>query len=54
MKFQQLLAPDGSVEPGYILFTDSFGRVWVVPQGHRFWDLYQNWLADGNEPLPPA
>lgn len=23
-----------------------------IPRGHRWWDEYETWLADGNQPLP--
>lgn len=39
-----------------ILYTDESGTVWTVPlgTGHRFEQVYDDWLAAGNNPLPSA
>lgn len=37
-----------------ILYTDDNGVLWDVPKEHRFWQIYQDWLAKGNTPLPAA
>ncbi|WP_200868532.1 hypothetical protein [Ralstonia pickettii] len=42
------------VKTDVIQYNDANGEVWAVPQGHRFWSLYQDWLAQGNTPLPPT
>lgn len=42
----------GQLDPTYIEYTDENGALWYVPEGHRFWDLYQQWLSQGNTPLP--
>lgn len=55
MNFQQVIDErTGQVSTFCVLYTDENGSVWTVPQGHRFWDLYQEWLATGNTPLPAA
>ena len=35
-----------------ILYTDDSGTVWTVPLGvgHRFEQVYDDWLAQGNTP----
>jgi hypothetical protein len=52
MKFTQIKNMDGSVASDLILFTDDNGELWTVPAGHRFWTLYEDWMAAGNVPLP--
>lgn len=53
--FQLMKDPlTGEVSTTMILYTDPTGAVWSVPEGHRFWDLYQTWLSEGNTPLPAA
>lgn len=39
-----------------ILYTDEQGTVWTVPlgTGHRFEQVYDDWVAAGNTPLPAA
>lgn len=55
MTFQLYRSPfTGEVDPNVIIYTDEDGMVWNVPEGHRFWFLYQDWLAEGNTPLPAA
>jgi hypothetical protein len=53
MNFQIFVDPiTGCVRDDMIWYVDESGQKWCVPQGHRFWDLYQQSLKDGNEPLP--
>lgn len=55
IQFQQIKDPlTKEVVANTILYTDADGVVWTVPQGHRFWDLYEQWLAQGNTPLQPS
>lgn len=55
MNFQEYVSPfTGQVDPQMICYTDEDGMRWSVPQGHRFWDLYEQWLSEGNKPLPAA
>ncbi|WP_233866598.1 hypothetical protein [Paraburkholderia adhaesiva] len=44
----------GDINPDAIQYTEpQTGIVWsFVPRGHRFFDLYERWLAAGNTPLP--
>lgn len=50
MNFQAYVDPmKNEVDPKKIVYTDDAGAVWIVPEGHRFWDLYQSWLAEGNK-----
>jgi hypothetical protein len=51
MQFQQFKNSSGLIEYQAVLYTDENGATWTVPFGHRFWDLYQDWLAQGNTPL---
>lgn len=54
MTFSEMIDPfTGNISSTLILFTDDDGTVWTVPQGHRFWALYEDWLAQGNTPMPP-
>lgn len=53
MVFRQFRDPfTGEIRDDVVLYTDDDGNEWTVPVGHRFWDLYQQWLAEGNTPLP--
>lgn len=53
MTFQQIIDPrTGEVSDAVILYTDENGTIWTVPDGHRFWGIYQDWLAEGNSPKP--
>lgn len=53
MQFQLLIDQrTGEVSESTILYTDENGAIWTVPEGHRFWNLYQDWLAEGNSPKP--
>jgi hypothetical protein len=54
MIFQQVKAIDGSIDANYIRYQDDAGSIWIVPQGHRFWVIYQDWLAAGHTPQPAA
>lgn len=51
MQFKRMKSFDGSVSDEYVEYTDDVGQLWIVPKGHRFWDIYQLWLDEGNEPL---
>lgn len=54
-QFRQLKEPiSDNVLTDAIQYTDADGTVWFVPQGHRFWASYEQWLSDGNTPLPAA
>jgi hypothetical protein len=53
MKFSLVKNPDGSISQDFILYEDESGTQWTVPEGHRYWDMYQDWLAQGNTPNPP-
>lgn len=54
IQFRQLEDPvTQEVRSEAIQYSDAEGIVWTVPQGHRFWGLYQDWLRQGNTPLPP-
>lgn len=51
MHFKQVKNPiTGEVQGDLIEYHDDSGEIWVVSEGHRFWDLYQEWLAEGNTP----
>jgi len=54
MQFQLMNDPfTGEPSDRFIIFTDDDGNVWTVPKDSNWmWDLYQQWLAEGNEPLP--
>lgn len=55
MQFQLEKDPfTGEVLTNAILYTDDDGVLWNVPEGQRFWQIYQDWLAEGNAPLPAA
>ena len=42
----------GEVNADAIQYTDEQGTVWnYVPRGHRYFDLYERWLAAGHQPL---
>lgn len=53
MHFQQVknIVTD-EIDENVVSYTDDMGIMWSVPAGHRYWDLYEQWLADGNVPLP--
>ena len=53
MNFSQVKLPDGSIDSNYIFYVDDNGEKWIVPADHRFWTIYQDWIAAGNTPLPP-
>ncbi|BDD93549.1 hypothetical protein PanNE5_29890 [Pandoraea sp. NE5] len=54
-QFQQMKDPiTMEVQANVIRYTDDDGGVWTVPRGHRFWDIYEQWLSAGNSPLPAA
>lgn len=42
----------GLATDAYIIYTDPDGVVWTVPEGHRFWALYEEFLAGGGVPTP--
>jgi len=44
----------GEVMDDQILYTDDDGVLWTVPEGNRMWQIYVDWLAEGNTPLPAA
>jgi hypothetical protein len=50
--FQQLRDwVTGEINPDAVQYTEEDGTVWnFVPRGHRFFDLYERWLAAGNQP----
>jgi hypothetical protein len=54
VKFKQTRGVDGAISNTEILYTDENGVEWTVPEGHRFWLLYQDWLAKGNAPESAA
>ena len=44
----------GEINPDMIAYTEpDSGMVWSAPRGHRFFDLYERWVAAGNTALPP-
>lgn len=51
--FQEALGPDGVVDPTLVLYFDGT-TLWLVVENGRFWDLYQQWISDGNKVLPIA
>ena len=54
MNFQQFKDVIGQIDPDMIWYTDDNGQRWSVPQGHRFWLIYQEWIAQGDTPLPAS
>lgn len=43
----------GEINPDAIQYTEPSGQLWnFVPRGHRFFDLYERWLAAGHTPVP--
>lgn len=57
ISFQHLNDPmTGQVSTTSILYTDEQGTVWTVPlgAGHRFEDIYNEWVAAGNTAAPPS
>jgi hypothetical protein len=44
------------INPDSIELTDDQGVVWSVPNdlGNRHWNEYQEFLAQGGQPLPPV
>jgi hypothetical protein len=55
--FQLIKDPfTGDISTKQILYTDPYGTVWTVPLGvgHRFEQIYDDWLAAGNTPSQPA
>lgn len=37
-----------TIDPNVILRDDGM----YIPNGHRFWDDYEEWLSKGNSPIP--
>lgn len=49
MTLPYMLAPDN---PDVIVYVAGEYERWWIPRGHRLWDDYEIWLAEGNEPDP--
>jgi hypothetical protein len=56
ISFKQVRAIGGAVSTTTTLYTDEQGVMWFVPlgTGHRFEEIYNEWLAAGNTPESPA
>ena len=55
MQFFQLKNPDtGAVSEDRVDMIDDAGFFSTLMPGNWLWDIYQQWLASGNTPLPPA
>jgi len=51
--YQQLLNPDGSIDANTIKRLPD-GAFIPNDSANADWQAYQEWLAAGNTPLPPA
>ena len=57
ISFKQLKDPmTGELSTTSIQYTDEQGTVWTVPLGvgHRFEQIYDQWLLDGNTVVPAS
>jgi hypothetical protein len=52
--FKELRSPiTGEINPDAIQYTEPNGTLWnFVPRGHRYFELYERWLAAGNTAVP--
>ena len=47
--YRLIAHPDGTTSSSTILRVEDGA---VIPRGHRWWDEYERWLAQGNKPEP--
>jgi len=49
-KYMLCISVDGvTINPDQIYDRDNS---YYIPRGHYLWDVYEEWLAEGNEPDP--
>lgn len=51
--YQQLKNVDGTINNDFILRLPDYAYIPNNPE-NTDWQAYQEWLAEGNTPLPPA
>jgi hypothetical protein len=56
ISFRQANNIDGSLDSSKIIYIDDNGQEWWITlgTGSRYEDIYNDWLAAGNTPLPPT